>query len=182
VHQLVYENKAGFLELMGFLASQIDQAEVIILNTQDDNFHFLLDYPHNGRPFEVRLHHQSNVQEVGICYRIINVRKTFEVLSERNFGDSDLKLKLTIVDTFYPINDGSTIIHFAAGTPELKENGATFEVEIKMNVAEFSSLIMGAIQFKTLYDYGLAEISDKMYLLKVDKLFQCSKPICMTEF
>jgi predicted acetyltransferase len=185
VHHFIYENKEAFSQLIGFLASQIDQAEFVIFETQDDDFHYMLDYPHNGRPFEVLLHHQSNVQEVGICYRVINVPRVFDILKESNFADANLILKITVEDSFYPNNQGSTTVKFTDGTPNIildNDDFEDFDVEIVMDVSEFSAMIIGSVGFKKLYDYGFADVSDKMYILTIDKIFASQKPICISRF
>ncbi|MFT6938345.1 MAG: putative acetyltransferase [Saprospiraceae bacterium] len=182
VHHFIYENREAFSQLIGFLASQIDQAEFIIFETQDEDFHNMLNYPHNGRPFEILLHHQSNIQEVGICYRVINIPKIFDTLQERNFADANLTLKITIEDSFYPNNEGSTIVKFIDGTPSILQNDDDFDVEITMDISEFSAMIMGSVGFKKLYDYGFAQVSDKMYVLTINKIFISQKPICISRF
>lgn len=181
-HHFIYENKAAFSQLIGFLASQIDQAGHIIFETQDENFYFMLDYPTNDRGYEIELHHQSNVQEVGICYRVINVPRVFEILNKHNFANANLKLKITIADSFYPQNEGSTMVYFEDGSAIIQENEAEFDVEISMDISEFSSLIMGSIGFKKLYHYGLAVISNEMYISTIDKIFATQKPICISRF
>lgn len=58
-----------------------------------------------------------------------------------------------------------------------------YDVEVCMDVAEFSSLLVGAVNFKSLYKYGLAKISDPSYVGVVDKIFAVEdKPICTTPF
>lgn len=182
IHHFIYENKEAFSQLIGFLASQIDQAGHIIFETQDDDFHFMMDYPTNSRGYEIELHHQSNVQEVGISYRVINVSRVFDLLIEHNFSNANLKLKITIRDSFYPKNDGSTLVYFTDGSALVETVHSDFDVEITMDIAEFSSLIMGAVGFKKLYHYGLASITDKMYILTIDKMFAAPKPICISKF
>jgi predicted acetyltransferase len=182
VNHFIYENREAFSHLIGFLASQIDQVEYIVFETQDDDFHFILNNPINGRSPEVWLNHQSNVQEVGICYRVINIPRSFEQQKERNFGDANLIININISDNFYPQNNGPTIVQFNDGTPNILEAFSEFDVEISMDISDFSALIMGVIGFKKLYDYGLAEISDKLFLLRIDKLFQSSQPVCITRF
>ncbi len=182
INHFIYENKEAFSHLIGFLASQIDQAEYIIFDTQDDDFHYMLNNPTNGRAWEVGLHHQSNIQEVGICYRVINIARTFGFQKERNFGNANLVLKLNIEDSFYPQNQGSTIIQFEDGTPTVLDMFSEFDVEVSMNISEFSALIMGSIGFKKLYDFGFVDISDKIFIMRLDKLFHCAKPICITKF
>jgi len=103
-------------------------------------------------------------------YRVINSRKLFEALIEHDFNKENLRLKLNIVDTFPPENDRSPVIHILAGKPKLVDDGA-FNVEVSIDVAWFSSLIMGVIDFKKLWQYGLAEVSDAGYVDRLDRLF-----------
>ena len=52
-----------------------------------------------------------------------------------------------------------------------------------LDVASFSSLITGAVDFKSLYRYGLADISASRYVDTINKLFLTEeKPICTTPF
>jgi hypothetical protein len=44
-------------------------------------------------------------------------------------------------------------------------------------------MIMGVVDFQTLYEYGIAEISDSKYTEKVSTIFKTSKkPSCVTAF
>ncbi len=182
VYHFVYENRTAFSELLSFLRTQFDQANYINLMTQDEDFYFNLNNPYNGQKSLVPLHHQSNVEEVGISYRIINVARFFEQMKERNFGDATLTLKITIEDSFYPQNTGSTIVQFEDGNATVLSESENIDATISLGIAEFSSLVMGVIGFKKLYDYGLAEVTNKMYILTLDKLFASPKPICLTWF
>ena len=57
------------------------------------------------------------------------------------------------------------------------------DVEIRLDVAEFSPLLLGVVSFRSLYLYGLAEISDTGYLETINRLFLAdARPICLTAF
>ena len=48
---------------------------------------------------------------------------------------------------------------------------------------EFSSMLAGAVPFRKLYSYGLAELSDPADVDAVDRLFAVrDKPICLAHF
>jgi hypothetical protein len=49
-------------------------------------------------------------------------------------------------------------------------------------VADFSSLVMGAVGLGKLVEYGLAEVSDADYLGRLERLFSGPKPVCLTQF
>ena len=101
IEEFFYETTEALGELMTFLSVQDDQVERIVYNTQDDDFHFVLGDPRRvGRTKLFRTSQESNLQALGIMYRVINTRKLFEVLNDHNFGNQTLKLKITIIDSF----------------------------------------------------------------------------------
>ena len=58
-----------------------------------------------------------------------------------------------------------------------------YDVAVQMDVAEFSSLLMGAVNFRSLYKYGLADLSDPGYVGVLDRIFAVEdKPMCTTSF
>ena len=181
--EMMYENPEVFRELMTFLRTQADQVRSIIFTTQEEYLHFLPTDPRDEtRNMMVPILHQSNIQGVGIMYRIINVRRLFALLKGHNFGGRDCRLKLTITDSFIPANSGSYIIHFDQGTARLRQKAA-FEVEVRIDISEFASLVMGVVDFRSLWKYGLADISDTGYIETVNGIFLCdTKPVCTTMF
>ncbi len=182
VIELVYENRQALHELLSFLHSQADQIHDVILTTQDEDLHHLFADPRN--PSENLFHsvsHETNTQGVGIMYRVIHTAKWFECLTSHNFNGQNLRVNFNITDTFLPQNNGCTIVHFQNGLAKLADNG--FDVEVKLDVSDFSSWVMGCVQFNSLNLYGRAEISDERHLDAVNRLFlTAQKPICMTEF
>ncbi|MBM3292880.1 GNAT family N-acetyltransferase, partial [Candidatus Bathyarchaeota archaeon] len=83
---------------------------------------------------------------------------------------------------FLPENNGSTILHFSDGMPKLVGVN-DYDVEVKMSVEWFSSLIMGVIDFRKLVEYRLAELSDTMYIDVISKLFSFKdKPVTLESF
>jgi predicted acetyltransferase len=183
IREFVYETPEALSELMTFLNSQADQVNRIILHTQDEFFHHLFSDPRNtsGRMIP-HVYHESNVQGIGLMYRVVDTMGVFQMLKDHNFGGQTVNVKLTIADTFLPKNAGSTILHVVEGKATVKQDG-DFDVEVKMDISDFSSLLMGAIHFKTLYNYGLAEISDAAYVDAIYKMFFTEeKPLCTTGF
>jgi predicted acetyltransferase len=62
-------------------------------------------------------------------------------------------------------------------------NNGNSDVEIRLDIAEFSSMVLGVINFSQLHCYGLAQISDERYLDMVNQLFSVAqRPICLTMF
>ncbi len=183
VHELVYLGREALSELLAFLHVQFDQIRNVIVETQDSSFYFLLSDPRNGAvPLIPSVYHESNVQGVGLMYRVSDVPKTFELLAGRDFNGQSCRLKLTLEDSFLPENAGSTLLTFEEGRVQVA-SGEACDVEVRMDVAEFSSLLAGAVPFERLLRYGLAEISDPAWAEAVHRIFRVEEPpICMTAF
>lgn len=183
IKEILYENRDALMELMTFLNTQEDQINRVILHTQDENLHFMLKDPRNGTDnLLFPVYHESNVQGIGIMYRVVDARGLFGVMKNHNFNDQTIKLRINIVDSFLEENNGSVMVHFDKGAASIADNG-DYEAEIRLDVADFSSLITGAVDFKSLLMYGLAEISDDKYAKTVNKLFEAEqKPKCFSIF
>lgn len=183
VSELIYENRGAFLGLISFLRSQGDQAQFIIMPTFDEHFHFL--------PFDPRNHtdrllagfaHETNTQGTGVMYRVIDTPGLFSALKNHNFNNQTCRMKITINDSFLISNNKSFIVSFDKGKAKLHKKEIS-EVEIKLDVAEFSSMILGVIDFRTLYNYGLVDISDRKYVETVNSTFKTdTKPVTTTQF
>jgi predicted acetyltransferase len=183
VNDLVYENREALEEIMTFLNSQSDQIRFVIFNIQDEDFRFILDDPRNDSDnMFVPVCHECSIQGTGIMYRVINTRALFKELEEHVFNNENCKLKITIEDSLLKENEGSIIVNFENGLATIS-NKEDYEVEIALNIADFSSLITCAVSFKSLYKYGRAQISNKEYINAVNNIF-CSeeKPVCFTRF
>lgn len=185
VGELLYETPAALAGLLAFLRSQADQIGWVQFDLQDDSFHHLLLDPRNGTDnLLLPVYHESNTQGVGLMYRVLDVPRLFQVLGARDFSGQTLRLKLTIADTFLPENAGGTVIAFDGGRPRVAtgDDGA-YDVELRLGVADFSSLVMGAVDFASLHRYGLAALSDPTYADQLNALFRVARhPQCVVEF
>lgn len=183
VREFIFESREALSELLTFLRAQSDQIRSIIFETQDEFFHHLLLDPRNVSASLIpSVYHESNLQGVGIMYRVTDTPRILRLLRGRDFGGQTCRLRLTVHDSFLPENAGSTLLCFEDGHLHVADGG-DHDVEVCMDVAEFSSLLVGAVNFRSLYGYGLADVSDPGYVPIVDKIFAVQdKPICMTWF
>jgi predicted acetyltransferase len=182
IQEFLYETREALSELLTFLHTQKDQIRYIIINTLDEYFHHLLSDPRDSSEHIIPdVYHESNVSGVGIMYRVIDTEKLFTLLKDHNFGNQSCKLKISVRDSFLPDHDGSYIVHFDNGIPSVAQKG--YDVEVILDVSDFSSLVMGVVPFKRLYQYTAAEISDPTYVDTVTQLFKTKeKPVCTTRF
>jgi len=183
IKELVYDAPDDLLELMTFLHAQADQIRKVIVDTQEEFFHFLPEDPRNGSEDLIpSVYHVTNTQGVGLMYRVLDVREVMRLLSSRDFGGQTCKVRLTIEDSFLPENGGSAVVHFDGGLPSVKADSDEWQFEVCLPIAEFTSLLMGAVDFRSLNRYGLGGISDTRYIDTLDRLFRAPGPHCLTAF
>ena len=183
IREFIYESGEAFSGLVAFLRSQSDQIDRIVYGTQEEYFHLILQDTRSGSENLLKpLAHETNTQGIGVMYRVIDIPGIFRSLAAHRFGPVTVCLKITITDSFYTSNSGSTVIFFKDGKPSIPK-GKRFDAEIMLDISDFSSLFMGAVDFLHLYRFGLADISHKRFIQTVDRLFRtCEKPLCMTQF
>ncbi len=183
IKEFLYENTEALMELLTFLNTQEDQINRVIFNTLDENFHHLLLEPRDDSDnLMTPVYHESNLQGVGLMYRVTDTRVLFDALKGHNFNNQSCKLRLNISDSFIKENNGSIIVHFTYGRAVVSD-GSDYEAAVDLDIADLSSLIVGAVGFKALLKYGIARISDSKYADTVDRVFEMpEKPICLTMF
>jgi predicted acetyltransferase len=182
--QMICLNRDVFLSLCSYLHSQKDQIRIITYLNFDNNFHFNLTEPRNDSGnFYPPAYHESNTSGVGIMYRLLNPKKVFTLLGEHDFNGESLKVRFNIEDTFLKENNGKFAVYFEDGYPTLKKPSSPCDVEMTINIADFSSLLLGAIDFKSLYRYGCIDLSNDKYVDQLNHLFLTEqKPFCMMSF
>lgn len=187
VEEMVYESREALGELMAFLNSQSDQVRYVLLRTQEEDLHYLMHDPRTGDdaiiPYVV-LAHVTNRQGLGIMYRVLDVAGVFRALSDHDFGGQTCRLRLSVADSFLPENARSVEVAIREGKAEVVEGGQSdVDVDIRLDVADFSSLLLGVVSFERLYRYGLAELSNLAWLDRVNRVFRAdAKPMCITAF
>lgn len=183
IREFIYESRPAFNGLIAFLRSQSDQVHRIVYSTQDEHFHFILHDPRSGNEsLLMPLAHEINSQGVGVMYRVTDMQGMFNTLRSHHFGAVTMCLKITVSDSFYGANAGSTIVCFTDGKPVIRSR-RPHDAEITLDISDFSSLLVGAVNFMDLYRLGLADISHERYVSMVDRLFRTAeKPLCLTQF
>lgn len=184
VRAFIYDSPEVMAALLSFLQTQADQVNRIILTVQDDSLHYLLADPRNGSGHMLPgINHETAVSGLGIMFRVLDVTRLFAAWGERDFGGQTCRLRLTVHDTFLPENEGSTVVYFENGRAAVKFANAPYDVEIMLDISDFTSMALGAVTLRQLFRLGLVSISDPAYLDTVSKIFWTEdKPQCITTF
>ncbi|MCW4014599.1 MAG: GNAT family N-acetyltransferase [Candidatus Bathyarchaeota archaeon] len=180
IEYMVYENPRALSRLLAFLQTQLDQVNRVIFQTFDDDLHYVSHDPRNESVHIFFINQESNVQGVGIMYRILDKERFFKQLADHSFNGESVRVKFDVSDTFVPENNGPITVHFIDGKPVLGEG---YDVEVSLNIEHLSSLMMGVVDFKKLWTYGLVKLSNEFYVEQLDRLFHCRyKPETVEEF
>jgi predicted acetyltransferase len=183
IQEWIYETPEALSELLTFLHTQADQIRRIIVDTQDEDFHHLLLDPRDGSGRLIpSVYHQSNAQGVGLMVRVVDVPGLLDRLGAHDFGGQTVTLRLAVEDSFLPENAGSTLLRFHHGRMQRLEAGE-HDVEVRLGIADLSSLLMGTVAFRSVHSYGRAWVSDSAYVdVLTDAFAVRQKPVCMTAF
>jgi predicted acetyltransferase len=182
VAEIAVDDGQALAGLLAFLRSQRDQIDYIILDTFENNFHFLPVDPRCREHMFAPIYHETNLSGVGLMYKVIDIPAMFAALAGHSFGGQSATVGVTVTDTFTPANQGRYVIRFTEGKPAVVRRTAA-DVDISLDIAQFSSLLIGAVGFKELYRYDLAEISDPTWVERMHALFRTDdKPVCVTQF
>ena len=183
IEEMIYEDSKTLQVLLSFLHSQQDQVRRVIFDTQEEYFHFLPGDPRDGSErFIGTLSHVMSTAGLGLMYRVIQAKSLFQILKNHNFNGQSCRVLFILKDDFLPENHTRLFVHFVNGRPCIEEDEQA-DVEVSMEIAEFSSLLMGTVTFSALYRYGLAAISNTNYLQEVNLLFTVSEqPKCTVRF
>ncbi|MGH2504127.1 MAG: GNAT family N-acetyltransferase, partial [Ktedonobacterales bacterium] len=184
VHALIYADSEALLGLLAFLRAQRDQFRAVIVHTLLDGFQYLLTDPRNGPEAPTpNVYHESNTQGVGLMYRLIDVKRFFAALPDHHFGAETLTLRLKLRDSFLPEQDGSVTVRFERGVAHVEAGRTRAEVELTLAVGDASALLMGCVSLRTLYEFGLVEVSDVGQVSRLDALIRVERPpVCLTAF
>lgn len=177
IHEWVYENAAVLSEFMTFLHSQADQFEWVRLETQDENFYYLLDDPRNSSGIiSDSLFHDSHVARLGMMCRVTDPVQAIRDLAGRVWGQESMAVQFRVIDSFLQ-KTSEVNVAFQAGQCALSTEPA--EVQVTIDVANYSSLLYGSVSFVSLYHYGRVKVSDDAYVDRlVDVFTTMDKPMC----
>lgn len=184
IHQFVFEDANVLMAFSTFFNSQIDQINRVIMNIQDENFQYMFMDPRDDSNFHIHPHYQQcSVQGTGIMYRLIDNKKFFELYKGHDFGNETLRVGFDIEDDFFEDNNGMFKVAFNSGSPTLLGEDEFVHVVVKMNIANFTSLVLNCVSLKSLLRYGQCQLSDTNYINRVSNLFSHQEaPLCMTRF
>ncbi len=183
VEECLYESPEVLGEFLSFLHSQHDQVRRILFDTPDAEFHYVPVDPRNdSNMLYPSVYHESHTAAVGAMYMVLSVPRLFELTPGAVYGVGAVTVEFIVDDPWWGKAGSSTKVAFAHGRAEVSKTGRP-DIEIALNIADFSSLIMGAVRLSRLVEYGLAKVSKADRIGMLDQVLATPEPpYCFTRF
>lgn len=189
VSELVYSDGEVLRNLIGGLRMQEDLAQNIVIRTGEADFYHLLDSPQDisGNYIDYGFL-QTNVSAMGNMYKIPDLRIFIENTKNRKFPIDDLKVAFRVNNEFKATEE-RFCISFITDSNKKYSNWSYSEdfnhagAEIKCNLSDLSSLLMGSADLAPLVRMGIVSISDEYETDRLDRLFHCNqRPFTNTDY
>lgn len=179
IREFVFENKDVMRQLLGFLRKQADQVQIVVFNTEDDNFYYLFNNPTNdGYTYiEPYGYLETNMQGIGAMYKLFDIAGAFAQCAHRNYNNANLSVCFQVKNELYG-TESRTVITFTGGIAEVSPETTVADVTVTVNGADFAPMFLGSVSPLGLYRLGLLEVDNMDMLEEVDRIFYCSsKPV-----
>lgn len=192
IHVMIVNKRSAYKEFSTFLHSQKDQVDRIIIDTYDFDFIHLLKDPRDTSeivlPFVA---HQFATDNTAMMYRILDPKSFIEGILKGRVSESNLDFTLKIKDTF--IRENNISLNILVGRKKaVVSTGKERELVIEIDIVNLASWLMGVIDLRKLYSYGLTDVNSNVKLKAKemeDILGEIQKtvgydthPICLTPF
>lgn len=183
VAEWVCNTREAFAQLCSFLSTQSDQIHRLIVNTPDEHLYLAALDPENGEHGAFKnMIHEIYVTAADSMSRIVDVRRAFEAVKDRPFGNAGFTLRLIVAGAAPGEADEDITVTFAGGMAE-EDEGARADVEVRTDISGFTALFCGSESFDELYRIRCAEISDEAFVGAVTDVFRCAdRPKTITYF
>lgn len=178
---ILFTNSTGLKAALSFLKSQADQISEIAFSTPYANFFYnLADIRHLDNKIlkEPGYHHTAD-EGMGIMYRSLDPEK---LLLLRPCSLDNLRIRFRLQDSFMDKCHRDFVIAWKDGKGTVSKS-RKHDLELILDVSDFSSWVMNAINLTMLHSFGLVQTSDASVLPLIDKAFYHHQtPICLERF
>lgn len=168
VEEMVYDHPRVLGAFSSFFHVQKDQVNFIELYTFEDNFYqFLNNYDYGLQPkIMPYVSHKGAEVGVGLMWQALDIPFLLELIANRCHH----KINFLIQSPKGEISNYT-----------LNKNNHT-QVNLEMNLASFSSWLMGCVSLYDLYSYQKLKTDREDLLDQLDHDFDFKKPMCLAKF
>ncbi len=183
VDEFSYETGTALQAMLAYLNSLADQVRRVRIGTQDPEFYHIVDDPRDTSGLLLGdVYHRMNQGGVGLMVRLTGREIRDEDLASARFGIGTTTVALDVAETL----TCQTTTHIGLCFEDGRASRTAPEqccVHVKLDVADASSLLTGAVSLRTLADLGRGDVTPYSMLSLLDGIFRTeTPPVCTTEF
>lgn len=184
VQELIYTTPADLKALLGFLRTQEDQINLVVINTEDEHFYHLFDDPRNDSLNYIPYGYlETNTQAIGAMYKVFDVGQVFKQCAYRNYNGENITIKFVIRDNYKGELLEEISVAFVDGLVSDINQDLDAHVTMAMTIADFSTLFLGITSVYGLANLGLLTVDNHESIARLDRMFYYhQKPVCYTDF
>lgn len=183
IKEMQFKSVDVWRQFSTFLNSQIDQVKRVQFTTFDKDFyHYFSNTVNESKDFYHIIYQNISFEKTALMYKISDPLKFFENLNPNIFNQEDITIKFVIQNELFPKNK-KIMLTYNFAKSKIVNNEENIDLTLKMNLARFTSILMGSLSFSSAVRYGLVEIDNIKYIDCVDKLFRSKNmPVGYNEF
>ncbi len=184
VKELLADEPCDLHALLAFLRAQEDQTQTVVLHSFDPDFGLAFQ-DHSDPTHEDTILEEFHIGEskgYGLMARVVDCEALLPTLKACRWGRESFELVFELHDSLLTRNHRSldVVVEEGRWTDRAASSGAA---RIRMDIAEFSSLLMGASSLRALHRYGRLSTTDEALLPLADRAFAVeTPPECWTVF
>lgn len=186
IDEMITLTSDAFKAFSTFIHSQADQVRYVLIETQDPHFtqYFNDSSSDDFSTFQTR-YQELYRAGAGMMYRIINIEKILEILTAKAVVTAETfpSLCIRIKDRLLPDQEGDYYVYKEENQITFSTETRSFDVEMEIDIADFSALVMGSANLQPLIFSGKATLSNQAYIPVLEEFFEIqSLPICISRF
>lgn len=186
IDEMIALTSDAFQAFSTFIHSQADQARYVLIETQDPHFtHYFEDASSDDvTTFQTR-YQELYRAGAGMMYRVINVEKMLKVLTAKTIVTTKTfpSLRIRIKDQLLPEQEGDYYLYEKEGRYAYSRKTRPVEVELEMDIADFSALVMGSVTLQALIFSGKATLSNQEHTSVLEGILGTeASPVCISRF
>ncbi|SFI30449.1 Predicted acetyltransferase [Tindallia magadiensis] len=186
IDEMITLTSDAFQAFSTFIHSQADQVRYVFIETQDLHFTQYFDDASSDDFTTFQTRYQELYRAgAGMMYRVINLEKILEILISKTVATEKRvpSLRIQIKDQLLPEQEGDYYLYEKEGRYGYSRKARPVEVELEMDIADFSALVMGSVTLQALIFSGKATLSNQQHTSVLEALLGTeASPVCINRF
>jgi predicted acetyltransferase len=184
IDEMIPLTPEAFQAFSTFIHGQTDQVREVLIETRDPLFSQYFYDPSSDDYTTFQTRHQELYRVgAGMMYRVISMEKILKILTAKDSHEPFPTLRIWLKDSLMPEQEGAYFVYQEKNKLTFSRQARPAAVEMEIDIADFSALVMGSTQLQSLIFSGKVTLSDHGCLSALESLLQTRQfPICLSRF